>query len=240
MKRKRAFIWAAGVVLLMILLFLVSPMFHVRHIEVSGNFRISSDEIREQLGLGSTTHLLLFSQNQVRQRLMENLYIGDVQFERVFPNRLYVSITERRLTAYFEHMPGSFLFLDDTGRVLEVRTYFTEPLPVLDGLQFTRFQLGEVLEVPDTAAFNVIVQYAQLLNHHGLIDRVSHINVSDSANIRIIIGNKEFNVGGGIHGADEKVRTILQVLAAMPYPELMRGFMDMRELRPQYFFEMLQ
>jgi cell division septal protein FtsQ len=175
---------------------------------------------------------------------MQNVYISDVEFERVTPGRLYVTVTERRLTAYiFIEHTGSFLFLDEYGRVLEIRTFFDEPFPVLEGLHFTRFQLGEILDVPDTAAFNVIVQYAQLLNHHGLIHYVSHINVSDASNIRIRIYNIEFNVGG-VTNADEKVRTIVAMLESMReeglYPELLPGFVDMSDTAPEYFFTILQ
>ena len=230
---------AIGVVTLAVILFLVSPFFSVTEVVVTGYNRVSRTEIITMLGVDSSTNLLFFRQSAARQRVMENLYIGDVIFERALPGRLYVMIQERRLTAYVEHMPGSFLFLDDTGRVLEIRTYFAEPLPVLVGLDFTRFRLGEVLEVPDTVSFGAVVQYAQLLNTHGLIHQVSHMNVSDSENIRIMIGHKEFNVGG-IIGADVKVRTIVEILEVLPNPELMRGFATIRHNSFEHFFEIMQ
>ncbi|MCL1843255.1 MAG: FtsQ-type POTRA domain-containing protein [Defluviitaleaceae bacterium] len=228
-----------GIIALAVLLFLISPFFRIQTIVISGNIRFTQEEILGGIGTEESAHLLLFNTRRARQNLKQNMYIGEVQFERLLPGRLHVSITERRLTAYVEHIPGSFLYLDDNGRVLEVRNYKAEPLPVLQGLQITGFQVGQLLEVPDVAAFNVVVQYAQLLNQHGLIDRVSHINVSDAANIRIIIGYKDFNVGG-VANADEKVRTIAQILYRTPDVELIRGFMDLTVVRSQYVFEKLQ
>ncbi|MCL1878154.1 MAG: FtsQ-type POTRA domain-containing protein, partial [Defluviitaleaceae bacterium] len=114
---------------------------------IEGNYRVTDDEIRTRLGIRDNTHILLFNARAARTEILQNMYVDDVHIERVLPGRVVVSISERRLTAYVEHMPGSFLFLDDYGRVLEVRTYFFEPLPVLEGLYFTRFRLGEVLEV---------------------------------------------------------------------------------------------
>jgi len=223
-------------VTLVILIFMLSPFFRINTVVIHGNLRVTDDEINRILNIGDNTHLLLFNTRTARKKIIENTYVNDVTFERVLPGYLYVNVKERRLTAYFEHSLGSFLFLDDYGRVLEVRTFFTEPLPILDGLHFTRFQVGEVLEVPDSAAFNVIVQYAQLLNQYNLINQVTRINVSDSANIKIRVKNKEFNVGG-VSNADEKVRTIIAVLNAMPNSDLIPGFMDLREVRGEYFFE---
>ena len=224
---------------LLTLIFLFSPYFHIESVVIEGNYRVTDDEIRTRLGIRDNTHILLFNARAARTEILQNMYVDDVHIERVLPGRVVVSISERRLTAYVEHMPGSFLFLDDYGRVLEVRTYFFEPLPVLEGLYFTRFRLGEVLEVPDAASFNVIVQYAQLLNQHGLIDRISRINVADSANIRIVVENIEFNVGG-VSQADEKVRTIIEVLAAHPGVGIVPGFVDLREPGRDIIFEILQ
>lgn len=229
---------SVGLVLFFALFFLLSPFFYVETIEIAGDSRVSREEILERLDVGNNTHLLLFNTRQARSRLMENMYIGNVEFERVLPGRMQVNITERRLTAFFEHSPGSFLYLDDYGRVLEIKTFFTDPLPVLQGLSFTRFQLGEILEVSDVTAFNAIVQYAQLLNHHDLIEHVSYINVSDTSNIRIIIKSIEFNVGTAAN-AGEKILTIQEIITKMPNVGLIPGFVDLREIRREYFFVML-
>jgi len=230
---------AIGIVALAGVLFLVSPYFDISEVVVSGNNKVGQTEILANLNASGSSNLLFFNTSAARQRIMQNLYIGDVTFEKVLPGRLYVTVHERRLTAYIEHMPGSFLYLDDFGRVLEVRSYFTEPLPVLIGIPFTRFRLGDVLEVADAVSFSTVVQYAQLLNQHELINRVSHMNVSDSSNIRITIGYKEFNVGDSL-GADEKIRTIAAILQEMPNAEMMRGFANIRQGQSQHFFEILR
>ena len=230
----------AGTLALAVLLFLVSPFFHISAVVVEGTSNVSLREVNDALNVQTDTNLLFFNTRAARRRVMENLYIGQVEFHRSLPNRLYVTVRERRLAAYVQHMPGSFLFLDDFGRVLEVRSYFTQPLPLLEGLQFTRFQLGEILEVPDSVAFNAVVHYAQLLYDHGLIDRVTHMNVADASNIRILIdGRKEFNVGTAVR-ADEKIRTIVDILENMPNPDVVSGFMDVSEIRSEFVFVVLQ
>jgi hypothetical protein len=221
-----------------LLIFLFSPYFSISEIYIIGNSRVSEEEIRSRLGVSPGTHLLLFNTRTAGERVRENHFVGGVQFERVLPGRLRVYVSERRLTSYVEHT-GGFLFLDDYGRVLDVRAYITDSLPVLEGLNFSGFRLGEILEVPDPIAFNVIVQYAQLLNHHGLIFRVSHINVADPANIRINIENIEFNVGG-ITDADWKIRAIAEIVDNMPNLGLIPWIADLRERRDDIHLEMLQ
>ena len=219
-------------------IFMFSPFFYLREIVISGENTVTRAEITNRLEADLTTNLLFFNTRAARRRIMQNLYIADVTFTRDLPGRLYVQVRERRLAAYVEHTPGSFLYIDEQGRVLEVRPFTTLPLPVVEGLNFTNFTLGEILDVPDTTAFDIATRYAQLLYRHDLVSRVTHIDVSDTANTRILVGYIEFNVGS-ILDAEAKVRIIAGIMAEMPDVSLARGFVDLRETRGEYFFEIL-
>jgi len=224
-------------VVLVIAIALVSPIFYVQEVVVQGNNRVTDSEIRASLALSSTSNILFFNTDDARRRVMSNLYIGNVTFRRSLPGRLYVTVFERRPSAYVEHPPGTFLFLDEYGRVIDVRPYLIEALPLLEGLQFTRWQLGEILEVPDETDFAAVVHYTQLLITHDLIHRITHMNVSDPSNIRILVNYIEFHVGS-VSDADTKVRTIAAMLDEIP--DRLRGFVDLQEVRSEYFFELLQ
>jgi len=220
------------------MLILFSPIFYLDELTITGGNTVSDAEIRERLGVGSTTNLLFFNQTAARRSLMENLYIAEVAFTRGLPNRLYVQVWERRIAAYIQQSPGTFLFIDDQGRVLEIRSSISHTLPIIEGLNFTHFALGEMLDVPDTTAFNIVTQYSQLIYRHGLACRVTHINVSDTVNTRILFGDVEFNVGG-LQDSEDKVRIIAGILAEMPEAGQIRGFVDLRDInveRDEFFF----
>jgi len=215
-----------------------SPIFYMREIIISGYNIVSRSELTERLEVDLTTNLLFFNTRAAKRRVMENLYIADVSFSRELPGRLYVQVRERRLAAYVERAPGSFLYIDEQGRVLEVRSFTSGTRPIVVGLNFTHFALGEVLEVPDASAFDIATEYALHIYHHGLVDRVTYIDVSDTANTRILVGYIEFNVGD-INNAESRVRVIAGILAEMPDAEIARGFVDLRVTRGEYFFEIL-
>ena len=219
-------------------IFMFSPIFYMREIIISGYNIVSRSELTERLEVDLTTNLLFFNTRAAKRRVMENLYIADVSFSRELPGRLYVQVRERRLAAYVERAPGSFLYIDEQGRVLEVRSFTSGTRPIVVGLNFTHFALGEVLEVPDASAFDIATEYALHIYHHGLVDRVTYIDVSDTANTRILVGYIEFNVGD-INNAESRVRVIAGILAEMPDAEIARGFVDLRVTRGEYFFEIL-
>jgi hypothetical protein len=224
--------------LLAAVLFLFSPYFNVNEIGVIGNGTVDQSDILERLDVSVGDNILLVNTAAARRRIMGNLYIDHVAVERVLPNRINITVRERRLVAYVEHIPGSFLFIDEVGRVLEVRSFFTEPLPLVTGLSFPSFQLGERLDVPNREAFGIVTQYAQALQRYGLGAMVTHIDVTDVFNARILFPNLEFNVGDG-RDADEKVRTMVEILLSIPDVVSYRGFVDLREIAPQYFLTIL-
>ena len=241
MKISRKFLIAAACLFILAvftLVFLASPMFHVTQVVINGNFRTPETEIVGRLQVHPTTNLVFFNTRAARARLMENFFIGDVIFRREMPNILHVTIDERRLMGYVEHL-GFYLYLDDFGRVLDIRRYMVDPRPLLVGLQIRSFQKGELIDVPDTVALHAVVHYSLLLYYHGLIDRVTHMDVSDTNNIRILVNYWEFNVGGVVR-ADEKLRTMMAMLEAMPDEDMMRGFTDLRNLGTHIFFYLLQ
>lgn len=224
-------------VLLAVLLFLFSPMFDIRDVQITGNATVPRADIYARLQ-ATHSHLLLFNTVAARSRVMENLYVGGVTFVRAWPGRLYATIHERRLVAYVEHGPGIMLFLCEEGRVLEVRATPAAALPRVVGLPVTRFELGEVLDVPNPEAFRLVVAYTHALARHGLTPYITHIDVADTSNTRILIHNLEFNVGCATD-ADEKVRVIAAVLDGLPGMALYHGFFDLREIREEYFFTIL-
>ena len=222
----------------LVLIFLFSPLFHVSDVIITGNIRTESEEIIGRLRIHETSNLIFFRTWSARERLMENFFIGNVVFRRELPNILHVHIEERRLAAYVEHL-GFFLYLDDFGRVVDIRGYTQEPRPTLVGLSIRSFQLGELLDVPDTIAFHAVVHYSMLLYHHGFIERITHLDVSDPDNIRILVNYWEFNMGGVLR-ADEKIRHMIAMLYAMPGAETARGTTDLSNPGPLFFFEILQ
>ena len=226
------------VVLLGAVLFLVSPFFGVDEIVIVGNINVTRTEIEDRLDLVSGENLLLFNTSAARARIMENLYIDSVAFTRELPGRLTVTVRERRLVAYIEHTPGSFLFIDETGRVLEVRSFFIEPLPVVTGLAFDSFQLGEVLDVQNRMALNIVAQYASALQRHGLATRVMNIDVSDMFATRIVFPNVVFDVGDA-HNADEKMRVIYEILSVLPDSPSYRGVIPLREISDRYIMDLI-
>lgn len=228
----------AGCAVLLTALFMFSPFFHFTDISVEGNFQIETDEILYRAGLDAETNFFLFNTRRARRYIKENHFIEHVQFVRTFPDTIEILVQERFLSGFIEYLEGTFLYIDENGRLLQVRSYARQDLPRITGLQPAQVHLGQQLEVDDPAAFTTVMIYAKLLNRHGLMDIISHIDISDTENIRIRLYNIEVYLGN-TDNAHEKILTLREIVNEWPVVSNARGFLDLREPGTEFIFRNL-
>ena len=225
---------ALSAAILACILFMLSPYFNFTEITVTGNLQIEDYEILSRAQLGSPTNFFLFRPARARRDVLENHFIDHVHFRRALPGTMEITVRERFLSGYIEHLEGMFLFIDENGRVLEVRSYKTEELPIITGLRFSQVHLGELLEVDNPDAFSTVVTYARLFNRHDLTGIISQIDVSDPDNARLRLYNIEVYLGD-VRNANEKVLTLREIVNEWPVVQDARGFLDLRGPAPHIF-----
>jgi len=180
----------------------------------------------------------LFGENQVRQGIAENFYIDTVDFQRILPGTLIITVQERFVTGYVEYMEGRFLHIDEHGRVLSIAASRSADFPIITGLRFSNVRLGEVLDVENPEAFRNMVIYAQLLHINGLSDIVSQLDVSDVQNTRIRLYNVDVQLGDTRH-ANYKIAALGSIIEEWPAIKESRGTLYMRERSHEYIFRQL-
>ena len=212
-----------------IFLVLSLPVFRIDKFEISGNARFSDDTIINYLTQGERISFFSFNTRRARNELLLNPYIARAQIRKVFPNKLSVNITERRVSGYVQFMNSEFIYIDVEGTVLEVSPNFTERLPVVVGLNFSDFSLGHPILPRNSVAFDIIVELQYLFNKYEMEHDIIRVDLSDEYNILIFIYNiiVEF---GCIANADEKMRQLREILPNIPDVETVKGFLNMNSL----------
>ena len=229
--RKTFFIYGLGILVffLVVTLVLLSPMFAVASVTIEGNYRVSDESILRYLGLvaPSDVNIFLYYDRSAVRRLT-NPYIESIHIRKDhFSREIAVTINERRLAGFVEFAPGQYLFIDENGLVLETATSFSDRLPVVVGLDFVRFTIGAPLEVSNEQAFQNMVAISRILNRHEMTSDVVRVDVNDSSNIRLFIGDLDISFGDTTDG-DQKMQTLIQILENIK-GENIRGTLDISD-----------
>ena len=214
---------------------LFSPVFSVTEITVDGESHYSEEEIRTFAGATVGMNLFAFSSHQAEENLCQQSYIKDATVEKVFPDQVHITVTERRVRGYIPYM-GAYLYIDDEGRVLEIKSSYTEPLPLIKGLSFDEFTLGQVIETDNPEALDVMVRISQAMTKYDLLDLVVELDVSDPDQIKAYVNQVEINLGD-ISDYDAKIRTMAEIIREIPEQD--RGTLDLSDLSKPLVFQYL-
>ncbi len=234
-KNRMPLIIGITVAVLAVAAVLFSPLFWIKTITVNGISHYTQAEILEKAGISTGDHILFFSRFHAKDVLLEDPYIADVQFSVQLPDTLVIDISERKVRGYVPYM-NSYLYIDEYGRVLDVQESYYEAQPLVEGLQFDHFQLGEILPVENEEALQVMVLYSQMIIKYELSDLVVQLDVSDPNDVYAKINRVEIHLGG-TSDCDQKVRMMAEIMKTIPEED--RGKLDLSDLSKPIVFQYL-
>ena len=215
--------------------FLVSPVFTIKNIEITEMEKYTKDEICEMVNIKEGMNMFLFNRFSAMKTLKSNTYIESAKISYKLPDTIAITIDERKVRGYVPYM-GSYLYIDEEGRVLEVSSEMNRALPVVYGLNFNSFTLGEKIEAENKEAFDIMVNIAYLMSKYELLDMVVKIDVSNPDKILAYVNKVEVNLGDMSNG-DRKIRTMAEVIKNINEND--RGSLDLSDLSKPIIFKYL-
>lgn len=230
------YIIIAGLILVCLIV-MFSPVFSITSVDITGIEKLNKDYVMKTSGLDTMPNIFAFNSRKAIKLLKTNNYVDQVKIKKSFPDKVTLTITERHLSGYVEYM-GSYLYIDENGRVLESVSHFTEKLPVIVGLEFSEFSIGSILNVDNQSSFDTVVTLAKLFDKYEMEAEVIRIDVSKDEDIHLYIYNIDVEFGD-IRDADLKIRTIKEILSKMPNSDTARGFLDIKNINVSPRFRLL-
>lgn len=92
--------------------------FRIAAVAIAGHKHLSRDEVLAIAGVGGRTSLLFLDAAEARARLKANPWIGDATVQKLFPDQLTITVSERVAFALWQK-DGQINVIADDGTVLE-------------------------------------------------------------------------------------------------------------------------
>ena len=210
-----------------------SPLFSVQTIEVTEMEQYSKDAICDMIGLKTGTNVFLYDKNRAVETLEKNHYIESAEVAVQLPSTIKIDIVERKVRGYMPYA-GSYLYIDEYGRVLDVQQIPQKTLPIVYGLEFDEFRLGELLDAKNKESFDVVVRISQMVTKYELLDSILEIDVSDPQNITASINKIEIQFGS-IENCEQKMAYLSQIVETIPEND--RGLLDLSDMTKPIVFK---
>mgnify|MGYP000962769834 CR=1 FL=1 len=227
-------------VILVLITFL--PFFNVVRIEVNGNLHYDAETyinaIEADIGdngfkfvSGSLLNILSFRYGRSELNILENYpYVKDVMVRYVIPDRIVIDVIERKpvvLVPYY----GTYLVMDKEGYIVDsVKDPGDENLPVVKGLNFDNYVIGQALVVDNPEKVKQLTKLISQIKEsdeaggYTLNDKILFYDVNDVNNILMTINEELVVKLGDLKDLRYRLDTLKEILKSALKDE--KGLLD--------------
>lgn len=196
MRKTFKYILYIVIIVFSIAFMLTSSLFNIKTINVTGNVRVSQQEIIRLSGLNYQQNIFRINTKDTMKSIFQNPYVKKIKIDRKLPNIINIDIIERKPLVLVPYV-GSYLFVDQEGVVVEINSSIKDlKLPTINGLKFNTFKLGEEIKLEDKQQLEKVVKLINEITNAGINEEISEINTADVLNIKLLtINGIKINLG---------------------------------------------
>ncbi len=204
----------------------------IREIAVTGCETINAEDIAENSEIEYGTSVFLLNKQAVMDRLAKNPFIKPLSVEIEFPDKVVITIKERKRAACIEK-EGALLIIDNEGWLLEVSIRpKTIEYPLVIGVPADAVEVGKRLGTADVFKLDVLSRVITALEKSGL--EVQSIDVSLAASIVVNTqGGMRIELGDDTR-LDEKMKWIKASIIALQEKGIEEGILDVSTAKYAY------
>ena len=158
---------------------LISPIFNIEDIKVNGNEQINADTIVSLSQLQVGQNIFKFYKEKVINDIKTNAYVENVKIKRKIPNKIEITIEERKQDYNVEFLNG-YAYINNQGYILEISEQKLD-LPVIKGISTPQEQIveGNRLNDDDLEKLETVIQIMNICKSYDLDKKVSSIDITD-------------------------------------------------------------
>ena len=164
---------------------LVSPVFNIKEISVSGNNKIQATEIESLSQLNIEQNIFRFSKENVKNNIKQNAYIDSVEIKRKLPNKIEINVTERT-PAYQIKFGNAFAYIDEKGNILEINEEDLK-LPLITGCktQVEDFKAGNMMQEEDVTKLDTVNSIIRVSKSNEIYDMITSIDITNDEEYKV-------------------------------------------------------
>lgn len=191
--RRRFFVFSLLLVVTLITLAFNLKTFDIKEISVKNNVKMTKDDIIKLSGIKAGENIFYISFYKGKKNILSNPYIKSVKLKRILPDKIEISVTERKEAVYLQ-MDNSFYILDDTG-VFMKKVNTVPSLLKIQGIENKISFANNSLIFNDSRYKNIIEEFSILNSSNSSKYKFKAVDIGNLANIKLYINNMEIRLG---------------------------------------------
>lgn len=233
-KFKKRLMWLKFILLsvmsiITLMLLALSPLFNLTKIEVEGTQKYKSEDIIKVTGIimgsngfktigSSVKNILTFRLGKAEQEIIKEFpYIKEANVKYIIPGRIKIVLTER-IPVGIIPFNGTNLIIDGDGYVADaVNSLRGVKLPVIKGMRFDNFILGQPLKLENEESLKNLnkilkaIEASDSTEKFKVKDLISFLDVGESKKIRMNLESRITVNFGDLSDIDYRLTFLKQI-----------------------------
>ncbi len=219
-----------------IIFIMMSPIFNIVNINITGNTKITNEEIINLSELKIGENIYKVKLNNIKKKVKSNAYIENVEIKRKIPNVIDIIVKERK-PKYMLQYGNELAYISSQGYILEISQDILK-LPIILGYKTPseQIQSGNRLNEEDLNKLEKVIRLMDSANSNGIAELITKINIENKEDFVIILEEKGITVylGDMEKEVNEKIRYLKEILTIENGSE---GELFLEDMSRKYFRE---
>lgn len=174
-----------------IIMFMMSPLFNLLEVQVLNNEKLSSESIVSLSELNIGENIYKVTKRKLVNKIKQNAYVESVKIERKLPNKIAITIKERKTTFMLEYA-NSYVYINNQGYILEISEQKLE-CPIIMGYTTGEDNIkpGNRLSQEDLEKLSVVLKIIETANGNEIGNLITRINIADKQNYTLILESEK-------------------------------------------------
>lgn len=227
--RARAFFALAAAAIIVMAVLLLTPLFDIRSISVSGNTIVTAEEVSSLIGDIKGTNLFLAKDSEITNKLKSIKFINSVAVsKRLIPPSVDIFVTE--------HIPAGYVQTGSSMLVLDKDMYIIDSagedldisrLPCIIGVKIKRSEVGSTLIGENSDVTSAVQTFLEIMEQCGETANVKSADFTNMSNITFNYENRITGICGSQLNLDKKLRLFCETVKSDDIAETDRGTIDL-------------
>ncbi len=159
---------------------LLSPLFNIINVDVTGNSKISIEQIKSLSQIQIGENIFKIKKKEVINNIKENPYIDSVIVSRKLPNTIDIKVEERTATLQLQYA-NSYVYLNNQGYMLEISDKKLENAPILKGISTKQENIkeGNRLESEDLEKLEIVLSVLESAKSNDVYQNIKQIDIKE-------------------------------------------------------------
>ena len=160
---------------------LLTPVFNIQKITVTGNNYIPTEKILEISPAKTNSNIFLFKKTDMQKKIAEISFVQNVDVLRIFPSEVRIEIKECKPIAQVMCGQSLYLIIDKSGKILDTAGNIEKyGVPVISALEIDEFEVGKRIEIQNKEQFEKTLMLLQELMQNAILDSTTSVFANDS------------------------------------------------------------